>query len=136
MSALSPPPLPRAAGGAGGGAGAPPPPSPGGALDLESGLDISALIHQLSLKKDEGMVDDKLIRDLQIIQNLIGALKAPACTPPPSGGGPGIPAGGLGSAAGGGQGLPGLRGPGGVRRSFSYSPGGSCQLQPSYSLPH
>jgi hypothetical protein len=42
------------------------------------GIDIAGLIGQLSLKKDEGMVDDKLIRDLQIIQSLIGALKAPA----------------------------------------------------------
>jgi len=40
------------------------------------GIDIAGLIGQLSLKKDEGMVDDKLIRDLQIIQSLIGALEA------------------------------------------------------------
>jgi len=49
---------------------------------LES-IDISGLISQLSSKKDEGMVDDKLIRDLEIIQSLIGALKAPI--PGPSG---------------------------------------------------
>lgn len=51
--------------------------TPKGASQLE-GIDITGLIGQLSLKKDEGMVDDKLIRDLQIIQSLIGALKAPA----------------------------------------------------------
>jgi hypothetical protein len=44
------------------------------------GIDIAGLIGQLSLKKDEGMVDDKLIRDLQIIQSLIGALKAPSAS--------------------------------------------------------
>lgn len=52
-------------------------PTPKGASQLE-GIDIAGLIGQLSLKKDEGMVDDKLIRDLQIIQSLIGALKSPA----------------------------------------------------------
>jgi hypothetical protein len=51
--------------------------TPKGTSQLE-GIDIAGLIGQLSLKKDEGMVDDKLIRDLQIIQSLIGALKSPA----------------------------------------------------------
>lgn len=36
-------------------------PTPKGASQLE-GIDIAGLIGQLSLKKDEGMVDDKLIR--------------------------------------------------------------------------
>jgi hypothetical protein len=36
---------------------------------------IAELIQQLSLKQDEGIVDEKLIRDLQIIQGLLGALK-------------------------------------------------------------
>lgn len=43
-------------------------------------LDVSGiadLIQQLSLKKEEGLVDEKLLRDLQIIQSLIGALQAP-----------------------------------------------------------
>jgi hypothetical protein len=56
--------------------------SSGTGSQLES-IDISGLISQLSSKKDEGMVDDKLIRDLEIIQSLIGALKAPI--PGPSG---------------------------------------------------
>lgn len=61
-----------------------PSPTPAGAAAAKAGvgsqlegIDIAGLIGQLSLKKDEGMVDDKLIRDLQIIQSLIGALKAP-----------------------------------------------------------
>lgn len=57
----------------------------GGAVARQlEGIDIAGLIGQLSLKKDEGVVDDKLIRDLQIIQSLIGALKAPGGLPPPA----------------------------------------------------
>ncbi len=41
-------------------------------------FDMAGLIAQLTLSKEEGLIDDKLIRDLQIIQSLIGALKTPA----------------------------------------------------------
>ncbi|KIZ01907.1 hypothetical protein MNEG_6058 [Monoraphidium neglectum] len=122
--------------------GAPLAQGPGAAADLEGGLDIGSLINQLSSKKDEGMVDDKLIRDLQIIQNLIGALKAPALAP--AAGSAAYGGGAYGGAGGFGGGVPpcggrsggGGGGGGGVRRSFSYSPGMGSQLQPSYSLPH
>lgn len=56
------------------------PSSESGDLD---GVDVAELIKQLSLKKEEGVVDDKLIRDLQIIQSLIGALKVPVPAPQP-----------------------------------------------------
>jgi hypothetical protein len=69
------------------GSAAPLPPTGRGASQLES-IDIAGLIGQLSLKKDEGMVDDKLIRDLQIIQSLIGALKAPGSAGASLDGGP------------------------------------------------
>lgn len=49
-------------------------------VNLDSN-NIADLIQQLSLKQDEGIVDEKLIRDLQIIQGLLGALKQ---TPVPS----------------------------------------------------
>lgn len=56
----------------------------GGDSDLE-GVDVAELIKQLSVKKEDGVVDDKLLRDLQIIQSLIGALKVqvPPPQPPP-----------------------------------------------------
>eukprot|EP00798_Chlamydomonas_sp_ICE-L_P023530 gene23530-9054_t len=47
------------------------------AAELHSS-DISDLIAQLSVKKEEGLVDETLIKDLQIIQTLIGALKSHA----------------------------------------------------------
>jgi hypothetical protein len=94
-----------------------------GGLELDGSLDIGTLINQLSSKKDEGMVDDKLIRDLQIIQNLIGALKAPTCSPSPAAA-PAAPASSGGAPARG------------VRRAFSYTPGVAAGLQQSYSVPH
>eukprot|EP00879_Flechtneria_rotunda_P007938 GHRR01008316.1.p1 GENE.GHRR01008316.1~~GHRR01008316.1.p1 ORF type:complete len:760 (+),score=350.52 GHRR01008316.1:894-3173(+) len=95
------------------------------------GIDIAGLIGQLSLKKDEGMVDDKLIRDLQIIQSLIGALKAPSSTT------------GVDTAVGGGfnstspaHGRGGRPAPGKPlpKRAHSYSPSSVAALLPC--LPH
>jgi hypothetical protein len=106
------------------------------------GIDIAGLIGQLSLKKDEGMVDDKLIRDLQIIQSLIGALKAPnaaaglesasSLTSPV-----GLPTGDVRRSAAGVRGsgvIGGGKGPVGPKRAHSYSPGTSLGLH--HSLPH
>jgi hypothetical protein len=102
------------------------------------GIDIAGLIRQLSLKKDEGMVDDKLIRDLQIIQSLIGALKAPSAsaglesasslTSPR-----GLPSGDARRSAAGvrGGGVGGGKGPMGPKRANSYSPGTGLGLHPS-----
>lgn len=45
--------------------------------------DLAALIQQMNQKQKDGAVDEKLLRDLQIIQNLIGALKAPTPAPAP-----------------------------------------------------
>lgn len=91
--------------------------SGGGGSELE-GIDIAGLISQLSLKKDEGMVDDKLIRDLQIIQSLIGALKGPSPTAN------GLHLGGMTPS---GKSLP--------KRSFTYSPGMNA-LHSAMSMPH
>jgi hypothetical protein len=107
------------------------------------GIDIAGLIGQLSLKKDEGMVDDKLIRDLQIIQSLIGALKAPNASAglesassltSPSG----LPSGDVRRSMSGVRGsgaVGGGKGPVGPKRANSYSPGMTgLVLHPS--LPH
>lgn len=123
-----------AASGASAGASSPLPAGksrPGSQLE---GIDIAGLIGQLSLKKDEGMVDDKLIRDLQIIQSLIGALKAPAgsggleavtagCpTSLSSGGGSGRSIGGRSAGSSGGSKAHM------VRRANSYSPSSGVAL--------
>ncbi|GIM09633.1 hypothetical protein Vretimale_13474 [Volvox reticuliferus] len=49
-----------------------------------SELDITALIQQLNQKREEGLVDEKLLRDLEIINNLIGALKSSVPNTAPS----------------------------------------------------
>jgi hypothetical protein len=107
------------------------------------GIDIAGLIGQLSLKKDEGMVDDKLIRDLQIIQSLIGALKAPSASPGLESASSLTSPGSLphsdvrrGNAAARGSGaVGGGKGPSGPKRANSYSPGtGSLGLHPA--MPH
>jgi hypothetical protein len=116
----------------GGSSPVPSKPRPGSQLE---GIDIAGLIGQLSLKKDEGMVDDKLIRDLQIIQSLIGALKAPSSsagldavaagcpTSLPAAAAPGRPAGGRPAAAVAGGAKQQL-----VRRANSYSPSSGVLL--------
>ncbi|GLC44612.1 hypothetical protein PLESTB_001325300 [Pleodorina starrii] len=47
-------------------------------------VDIAALIQQLNQKREEGLVDEKLLRDLEIINNLIGALKSSVPNTAPS----------------------------------------------------
>ncbi|EFJ39695.1 hypothetical protein VOLCADRAFT_120114 [Volvox carteri f. nagariensis] len=49
-----------------------------------SELDITALIQQLNQKREEGLIDEKLLRDLEIINNLIGALKSSVPSTAPS----------------------------------------------------
>lgn len=116
------------------GAAASPVPAKARAGSQLEGIDIAGLIGQLSLKKDEGMVDDKLIRDLQIIQSLIGALKAPStsagleavsanCTSPPAvsaSGGRSAVGRSSGASAGGAKHM--------VRRANSYSPSSGLVL--------
>ncbi|WIA28823.1 hypothetical protein OEZ86_011352 [Tetradesmus obliquus] len=108
------------------------------------GIDIAGLIGQLSLKKDEGMVDDKLIRDLQIIQSLIGALKAPSTSPGLESASSLTSPGMLPSCSDGrrgganprvsGGGVGGAKGSVAPKRANSYSPGSGLSLHPS--LPH
>jgi hypothetical protein len=95
------------------------------------GVDIERVIDILHSKGKAGAAEDRLIRDLQIIQSLIGALKAPL---PPS------------SSSEGRGSRSGYRGHHAPRRSHGggsgggYSGSGShhnhAMLHPSSSLPH